>query len=383
MSSATPLANFISLTEPFGPPSPLAPLSETRMTSVLSRWLGLLQVVEQPPDVVVGVREEAGVDLRHPREQALLVVAERVPGPGVVELGERLAVGAGPGLRRADRVERREPGVGRDDPHVLLPGQGLLADRLVAHVELAPEPVDPLARGVVRRVARPGGVVEEVRLVRRHRLGVLDELERLVGDVVGQVIALFRGARRVHRVVVVDQVRVPLVGLGAEEAVEPLGSPAARPVAAGRREVHLVRRAQVPLADQVGVPAAFGQDLREHAVLGRDRAAGVGEADGGLGDAGHAVARVVAAGEQARAGGRAQRGGVPLGVAHSLRGDPVDIRRRDRPAVAAHGREAHVVKHDVHDIGRVLRRLGRLERRPVGFRVADVDVDGPLERLRH
>jgi hypothetical protein len=36
-SSATPLANFISLTEPFGPPSPLAPLSETTMTSVFSR----------------------------------------------------------------------------------------------------------------------------------------------------------------------------------------------------------------------------------------------------------------------------------------------------------------------------------------------------------
>ncbi len=37
MSSGMPLANFISLTDPFGPPSPLAPLSETRMTSVLSR----------------------------------------------------------------------------------------------------------------------------------------------------------------------------------------------------------------------------------------------------------------------------------------------------------------------------------------------------------
>src|SRR6202012_5124127 len=99
--------------------------------------------------------------------------------------------------------------------------------------------------------------------------------------------------------------RVPLVGFGAEEPVEPFGSPAAWPVAAGRREVHLVRWAEVPLADQVCVPAAFGQDLREHAVLGRDRAAGVREADGGLGDAGHAVARVVAPGEQARAGGRA------------------------------------------------------------------------------
>ena len=31
-----PLANFISLTEPFGPPSPLAPLSETTTTRVFS-----------------------------------------------------------------------------------------------------------------------------------------------------------------------------------------------------------------------------------------------------------------------------------------------------------------------------------------------------------
>ena len=35
-SSGTPLANFISFTEPFGPPSPLAPLSETTRMSVFS-----------------------------------------------------------------------------------------------------------------------------------------------------------------------------------------------------------------------------------------------------------------------------------------------------------------------------------------------------------
>ena len=33
-----PLENLFSLTEPFGPPSPLAPLSETTMTIVLSSW---------------------------------------------------------------------------------------------------------------------------------------------------------------------------------------------------------------------------------------------------------------------------------------------------------------------------------------------------------
>jgi hypothetical protein len=36
MSSGTPLKNLFSLTEPFGPPSPLAPLSETRTISVFS-----------------------------------------------------------------------------------------------------------------------------------------------------------------------------------------------------------------------------------------------------------------------------------------------------------------------------------------------------------
>ena len=37
MSSGMPLNILFSLTDPFGPPSPLAPLSDTRMTMVLSR----------------------------------------------------------------------------------------------------------------------------------------------------------------------------------------------------------------------------------------------------------------------------------------------------------------------------------------------------------
>jgi uncharacterized membrane protein len=54
-----------------------------------------------------------------------------------------------------------------------------------------------------------------------------------------------------------------------------------------------------------------------------------------------------------------------------------------RTAVAVHRREAHVVKHDVDGIGRPVRRLRRLERRPVGHRIADLDVDRALERLAH
>jgi hypothetical protein len=68
---------------------------------------------------------------------------------------------------------------------------------------------------MVRRVAGTGRVVQEERLVRRDRLGVLDELDRLVGDVVGEVVALGRQLRMLHPMFVVDQVRIPLVGLGA------------------------------------------------------------------------------------------------------------------------------------------------------------------------
>ena len=38
MSSGMPLKNSDSLIEPFGPPSPLAPLSETSTTIVFSSW---------------------------------------------------------------------------------------------------------------------------------------------------------------------------------------------------------------------------------------------------------------------------------------------------------------------------------------------------------
>ena len=134
---------------------------------------------------------------------------------------------------------------------------------------------------------------------------------------------------------VVDQLGIPLAGLGPQEAVEALEAASRRPVAARGGEVHLRLRAQMPLADHVRVPALLAEDLLQLAVLGRDHAAGVREPARRLGDAGHAVARVVAAVEQARARRRAQRRRVPLRVAHAVAGDPVDVRRLDRPAVAA------------------------------------------------
>ena len=375
--------NFISLTEPFGPPSPLAPLSDTRITTRVLALVDLVEEVEQPADVVVGVRQEAGVDLGHPREEALLLVRQRVPRASLVHHRERLAVGPGARRGRTDRIDRWQLGVGRDDAELLLAGERLLAHRLVAHVELALVPVGPLPRHVMRRVARARRVVQEERLLRRDGLGVADELDRLVGDVVGEVVALLGRARLVDGVVVVDEIGIPLAGLGAEEPVPALEATTARPVAARRGEVHLDLGTQVPLAHHVGVPAELAEDLREHPVLGRDRAARAREPDSRLGDARHAVPRVIPAGEQARPRRRAQRSRVPLRVPHAVGRDLVDVRRLDRSAVAAHRRETDVVEHDVHDVRRPVGCRRRLERTPVRHRVTDIHLDATGERLGH
>ena len=67
------------------------------------------------------------------------------------------------------------------------------------------------------------------RLVRVDLLGVGDELDRLVDQVLAQVIALLGRARWLDLVVVVDEVGIPLAGVAAQEAVEALEAAPERP----------------------------------------------------------------------------------------------------------------------------------------------------------
>ena len=89
--------------------------------------------VDQPADVVVGVLQEAGVDLHLAREDRLQVVRRLVPGR---DLGR----------------PRGQLGVLRDDAELLLARERLLAQRVPALVELALVLVRPLrpARGAGR-----------------------------------------------------------------------------------------------------------------------------------------------------------------------------------------------------------------------------------------
>ncbi len=235
----------------------------------------------------------------------------------------------------------------------------------------------------MRSVGGSGRVIEEERLVRRNHLCVLDERQRLVGDVDREVVALLRQLRLLHRVVVVGEIGVPLVRLGTEKAVEALETAPKWPVLLGRRVVHLVLGTEVPLPDDVGVPAELAEHRGDHRALSGDMPAGVREPRCGLGDARHRVRRVVATRQETGARRRAERRRVEVRVQQPPIGDPLDVRRLDQTSERLHRREADVVEDDVEHVRRVLRRDRLCVRLPVGNRVLDVDVDRALEGLSH
>ena len=133
--------------------------------------LQVLEGVDQPPDVVVGVLEEAGVDLHLADEHRPELLGHVVPGRDLV-------VAAG------------EIGVGGDDAELLLPLDRLLAQPVPALVEPAAVPVGPLLGDVVGGVGGAGGEVDEERLVAHQGLLLADPGDGLVGHVLHQVVAL-------------------------------------------------------------------------------------------------------------------------------------------------------------------------------------------------
>ena len=150
---------------------------------------GLLQVVDDAADLGVRVLREPGVDLRQAREQLLLVGVERIPRAHHV--------------RRVGHVGRQ--GVERGQLRAL--GQDALRDHarqhplavgLVAVVELALVLVDVFLRGMVRGMVGARAEPHEPRLRGVAGLLVADHLDGLVGQVLGEVIALLRACTAVR-----------------------------------------------------------------------------------------------------------------------------------------------------------------------------------------
>ena len=228
------------------------------------------------------------------------------------------------------------------------------------------------------RVAGPGAEVEEERLVHVDRPQVPDPLDGVVHQVLGEVVALLGRGRGGHLVVVRHQCRHELVGLPLEEPVEALEAPAERPAAPRGGQVAVVLGGEVPLAQCVGGPAALLQHLRQEPVGPGDGGVVPGEAGGELGHPAHAVAVVVAPGQQAGPGRRAQGRGVEVGVLQSGPGQPVDdrgvqVRRRSSRAGRSRRRRAPPGRRSGCRVARPPWR-GPPRRRPV-----EVVGDDPLE----
>lgn len=205
----------------------------------------------------------------------------------------------------------------------------------------------------------PRAQIREPRLVRRDHLGVADELDCLVRQILRQVIAILGSRRRRDRVVVVDEVGgVPLVGLAAHEAVEPFETAAQRPMSFGGGEVGLLQGRQVPFPDGVGVVTAFGEHLGQQRGVQRDAAVAVGKTVGELLDGGHPDRGGVTPGQQGSAGRRAQSRGVELRQPHPLLRDPLHGGHLHQSAEAIPGGDAGVVPHQIQHVGRTLGRVG-------------------------
>ncbi len=282
------------------------------------------QVLDQPPDLMIGVGQETGEDLHHPAVQAAGRRGQRRP---VGHVG----------------IVPRQFGVRRDDAEFLLPGEDLLPVRIPAVVKLARIPVCPFLGHVMRRVRGTEAQMQVERLSRVDLLDVGDELHRLVHQVLAEVITLLGRARRLHLVVVIHQIRIPLAGVTAQEAVEALETAAQRPPVERARARLLVARRQVVLPDHERAVAVLQQHLGQETVLERDDAVVPGITAGELRDAGHRVAMVVAAGQDARPARRTQRRRVHVAVAQAIRRDRIEAGRRDRAAITAQLPEPRVI----------------------------------------
>ena len=220
-SCGRPLKMKFSLNVPFGPPSALAPLSLSASDQRAVELAAAGEEVEQAAEVVIGVRQEAGIDLHHAGVCAPLLGRKRRP---VLH------------PRRPSRQRRSR----RDDSGRDLPRQRSLAPHVPPLVEPPAIALDPLAGRLVRRVARAQRQIEEERLVGVRRADVDDALDGVVHQVLGQMVAV--GRREPERRVVGHQIGRELVGLAAEKAVVALEALAEGPAIARGGGVLLVGR---------------------------------------------------------------------------------------------------------------------------------------------
>ena len=282
----------------------------------------LVDRVDDPADVPVGVLGVARVDLHLTGVEALVRLVQRVP-------------------RRERVVARRQLRVGGDDAERLLARERLLAHHVPALVERAAVLVRPLARHVVRRVAAARRDVGEPRRLRLLGADPVEPVDRLVGEIVLEVVLLaVLGLGDADDLLVLGDQRVVLPGLTAEEAPEVVEPEPGRPAVERPREPLLVVRGQMPLPEPSRQVAVLLEHARKRRAIVRDRRVVAREGSGELAHHAEADPVVVAPRQQRRPGRRAERRDVEAVVAQPVVREPRVVRGLDRTAERARVAEA-------------------------------------------
>ena len=288
----------------------------------------ILEVLDHAADLVVVVGDIGGEDLHLADVELLRLGAQLVPRRQDV---------SGPGRQFLILGNHAELLLVLEDP---------LAQLLVAIVEQVHgvDLVHPFLGRVVRRVRGAGAVVEKDRLAGVGLVDPVHPVDGVIGHRGDQVPgALLAGdrpdlrlrIRAIHlqsaRVTdegidlrrVAEQVRPPLVGVAADEAVEVVEAQAGRPLGERPGLAGFVGRRVVVLAEPRRRVAVVAQDAADRRIVRADDAVVAGEAGGLLGDHAEADRVVVAPGDQRGARRRAQRGGEDAVVAQTVLRDAV------------------------------------------------------------
>ena len=221
----------------------------------------------------------------------------------------------------------------------------------------------------MRRVCCPGRPVDEERLIGHQCLLLADPLDRVVGHVLGEVVALLGGAVGLHRDGVVVDRRVVLVGLTPDEAVKVLEPAAGRPLPERPHRAGLPHRHLVALTELGGRIAVEFEDLRQRGRGIRPDRVVAGCRRRELGDGAHPHRVVIAPGEKRLAGRRTQRRGVEPVVLQARTGQPLGRRCLARAAEGRRGAETDVVDQGDDHVRRARRRAHRLDRGKITTRI--------------
>lgn len=301
----------------------------------------VLDGLNDAPDLVVTIRLVGGEDFDLLDEELLLISAELIPW---------LKVFYRPRLHLRVRW---------DDAKLLLIREDAVAQLLVAVVEEVHvvDLVHPFLGRVMRRMRGTRCVFHEKWLARHrlvHAIEVINRVVRHGGDEIPSSRRL--ALEGINLRGVAEEVRLPLVGIAADEAVEILEAHASGPVIERPSLARLIGRRVVILTEpRCGITVVLEYAPDSGLVLWDD-AVITGETGGLLGDHAEAHRVMVSPGDERGPRRRAKRGGVDVVIAQTALREAIHRRRRDDTAEGARHAKPGVIRDDEQDIGRTLRR---------------------------